>query len=115
MLKKVLFKNKEFYLLEGSNINLLNYEPNREIADFLNNMHSNSFALHPDDNIFLIDFNEVDEATISGNLIGDISGHHAQFLIAPKFLENDPNKVTLGESFKNFKNKIFKNNLLKTG
>ena len=29
-------------------------------------------------------FNEINEATISGNLITDISDHHAQFLITPK-------------------------------
>ena len=63
------------------------------------------------DNIF---FNEINEAAISGNLITDISDHHAQFLVTPKILGNDPNKVTLRRSYKNFNNELFKNDLLKT-
>ena len=106
------------------NINLLNYESNRETADFLNNMHSNSLVTYitlPNritprsktliDNIF---FNKINEAAISGNLITDISDHHAQFFITHKILENDPNKVTLRRSYNNFHNELFKNDLLKT-
>ena len=63
------------------------------------------------DNIF---FNEINEAAISGNLITDISDHHAQFLIICKILGKDPNKVTLRRSYKNFNNELFKNDLLKT-
>ena len=77
------------------NINLLNYEPNRETADFLNNMYSNSLVRYITlptritprsktliDNIF---FSEINEAAVSRNLITDISDHHVQFLITPKF------------------------------
>ena len=52
MLKKVSFENKEVYLMDDFNINLLNYESNQETADFLNNMHSvlylffNWYSLH---------------------------------------------------------------------
>ena len=112
MLEKVSFENKEVFLMGGFNINLLNYESNQETADILNNMHSNSLvpyitlpaSITPRsktliDNIF---FNEINEAAISGNLISDISDHHAQFLITPKILGNDLNKVTLGRSYKNF-------------
>ena len=63
------------------------------------------------DNIF---FNEIDEATIPGNLVTDISDHHAQFLITPKILKNDPNKVTIRRSYKNFNNELFKFDILKT-
>ena len=106
------------------NINLLSCEPKQEIADFLNNMHSNSLVRYITlptciiprsktliDNIF---FNEINEAAIYGNLIIDISDHHAQFLITPKILENDPNKVTLRRFYKNFNNGLFKNDLFKT-
>ena len=44
MLEKVSFKNKEVYLMGDFNINLLSYESNREIADFLNNLLSNSLV-----------------------------------------------------------------------
>ena len=124
MLEKVSFENKEVYLMGDFNINLLNYESNQETADFLNNMHSNSLVPYITlptritprsktliDNIF---FNEINEAALSGNLVTDISDHHAQFLITPKILENNPNKVTLRRSYKNFNNELFKNDLLKT-
>ena len=44
MLEKVSFENKEVYLMGDFNINLLNYKSNRETADFLKNMHSNSLV-----------------------------------------------------------------------
>ena len=125
MLKKVSFENKEVYLIGDFNINILNYELNRETADFLNNIHSNSLVPYITlptritsrsktliDNIF---FNEINDAAISGNLITDVSDHHAQFLMTPKILGNDlTNKVTLRRSYKNFNNELFKNDLLKT-
>ena len=121
MLEKISCENKEFYLMGDFNINLLNYESNQEL---LNNMHSDSLVPYITlptritprsktliDNIF---FNEINEAALSGNLVTDISDHHAQFLITPKILENNPNKVTLRRSYKNFNNELFKNDLLKT-
>ena len=123
VVEKVSFKNKEVYLIRFY-INLLKYESNRETADFLKNMYSNSLVPYITlpiritprsktltDNIF---FSEINEAAISENLITDFSDHHAQFLITPKILENYPNKVTLRRSYKNFNNKLFKNNLIKT-
>ena len=83
VLEKVSFKNKDIYLLGDFNINLLNYESDRHIAHFLNDMYSNSFTSYiilqtritPRsktliDNIFYNNFNE---SIISGNLITDIS------------------------------------------
>ena len=100
MLEKVSFENKEVFLMGDFNINLLSYESNRETADFLNNMHSNSLIPYITlptritprsktltDNIY---FKEINEAPISRNLFTDISDHHAQFLITPKILGNDP-------------------------
>ena len=110
MLEKVSFEKKEVCLMGYFNINLLKYESNRETADFLNNMRSNGPAPYITlpthitprlktltGNIF---FNEVNEAAISGSRITGISDHHAQFLITPKILKNDPNKVALRRSFK---------------
>ena len=121
-----MYKSKELesiFIEIIFNINLLNYESNWETADFLNK-HSNSLVPYITlptcitsrsktliDNIF---FNEINEAALSGNLVTDISDHHAQFLITPKILENNPNKVTLRRSYKNFNNELFKNDLLKT-
>ena len=63
------------------------------------------------DNIF---YNEINEAAISGNVVTEISDHHAQCLITPRILETDLNKVTRRRSFKNFNNGLFKNHFLKT-
>ena len=124
MIEKVSFGIKEVYQMGDFTLNLLNYESNQETADFLNNMHSNSLVPYITlptritprsktliDNIFV---NEINEAALSGNLVTDISDHHAQFLITPKILENNPNTVTLRRSYKNFNNELFKNDLLKT-
>ena len=102
MLEKVSFENKDVYLIGDFHINPLNYESNQETAIFLNNMHSDSLVpyitlstlITPKsktliDNIFFI---EVKEGALSEKLVTDISDHHAQFLITPKILENDPNK-----------------------
>ena len=59
-------------------------------------------------------FNEINKAAISGNLVTDKPDQHAEFLMTPKILENDPNKVKLRRSYKNFNNDLFKNDLLKT-
>ena len=85
-------------------------------------MHSNSLAPYITlptaitprsktliDNIF---FNEINEAALPRNLVTDISGHHAQFLITLKILENNPNKVKLRRSYKNFNNELCRNDLL---
>ena len=63
------------------------------------------------DNIF---FSEINKAALPANLVTDISDHHAQFLITPKILENNPNKATLRRTYKNFNNELFKKDLLKT-
>ena len=110
MLEKVSFENREVYLMGSFNTNLLNYESNRETGDFLNNLHSNSLVRYITmptcitprsktliDNMF---FNKINEAAIYGNLVTDILDHHTRFLITPRILENDPNKVTIRRSFK---------------
>ena len=44
ILEKLSFEKKDVYLLGDFNINLLNYETDRQTALFLDNMHSNSFT-----------------------------------------------------------------------
>ena len=91
-------------------INLLNSKSSWETTDFLNNMHSNSLVFYITlptcikprsktliDNMF---FNEINEPAISGNLVIDISDHHAKFLITPRILENDPIKWHSEDSLK---------------
>ena len=86
ILEKVSFENSDNYILGDFNINLLNYESDRYTAYFLDNMYSNSctpYITLPTritprsktliDNIFYNNFN----ASMSGNLITDISDHLA--------------------------------------
>ena len=73
------------------NINLLNYDSHSETNDFINIMVSNHLLphiLHPTrvtdhsatiiDNIFS---NNLELATLSGNILNNISDHFPQFLI----------------------------------
>ena len=123
-LEKISFENKEVYLMGDFNINHLNYETHHATADFINDLYSNSFVPYITlptritprsktliDNIFL---NEINETITSGNLITDISDHHAQFLITPKILENGPCKKTYKRCFKRFNNELFQNDLMNT-
>ena len=90
ILEKVSFENSDNYILGDFNINLLNCESDRYTACFLDDMDSNSctpYIMLPTritprskiltDNIFYNNFN----ASMSGNLITDISDHLAQFII----------------------------------
>ena len=90
ILEKASFENSDNYILGDFNISLLNYESDRYTAYFLDDMYSNSctpYITLPTcitprskiliDNIFYNNFN----ASMSGNLITDISDHLAQFII----------------------------------
>ena len=46
ILEKISFENKRICLLGDFNINVSNYETGKPAAEFLNNIHSNSFVLY---------------------------------------------------------------------
>ena len=55
-------------------------------------------------------YNNFNESIISVNLIADISDHLAQFIIAPKILQQEPKKI-IYKCFKNLNGNLFENNL----
>ena len=99
LLDKLSEENKQVFLLDYFDINLLNYSDHQPTIEFLDSLTSNFiilYTLQPTritsysktliDNIFSnILFHEV----ISGNITGTISDHLPQFLFAPNLLSKD--------------------------
>ena len=98
MLQKVSKEQKQFFVLEDFNIDLLNHNVHQPTNDFLDSLASNSiipYILQPTrltshsktliDNIFS---NILSSEIISGNLTATISDHLPQFLFAPNILSN---------------------------
>ena len=95
LLEKVSFENKAVVLSGDFNANLLKYDTERDVSDFLDLMYVNTLLpkiTTPSritaksatliDNIFA---NPFDPSFISGNLTISLSDHLAQFLIMPSF------------------------------
>ena len=95
LLKKVSFENKAIVLSGDFNANLLKYDIERDVSDFLDLMYVNTLlpqittlsritakSATPIDNIFA---NQFDPSFISGNLTISLSDHLAQFLMMPSF------------------------------
>ena len=83
-------ENKTVVLLGDFNVDLLRYDQNSNISDFLDLMYSSLLLSHifnPSctttssatliENIFTNNYN----SSVSGNLVNSLSDHHAQFLI----------------------------------
>ena len=98
MLQKVSKEQKQFFVLEDFNINLLNHNVHQPNNDFLDSLASNSiipYILQPTrltsysktliDNIFS---NILSSEIISGNLTANISDNLPQYLFAPNILSN---------------------------
>ena len=84
-------ENKTVVLLGDFNADLLKYDQNSNISDFLDLMYSSLLLLHifspihttspsatPIYNLFT---NNRNSSFVSGNLVNKLSDHHAQFLI----------------------------------
>ena len=111
-------KSKEIVLLGDFNIDLLKYEKDRNITDFLDQMYSTSLVPHITsppgitshsttliDNIFSTN---ISENAISRNIVISISDHLAKFLFLPinQFKTNN-NKNIYQRNFKSFNQQIF--------
>ena len=123
ILEKITNENKEVYIMGDFNINLLNYETNKQTSGFLNNMYENGFSPYINiptritprsktliDNIFT---NKLDEQIISGNITSTMSDHLIQFLIKPKEYNNSNKQLIYRRNFKKFNEEKFKNELQK--
>ena len=91
LIEKLSLENKKIVLLGDFNVDLLNYDSNHDVSDFLDTMHSNLLLPHITsptritaksstliDNIFS---NFFDSSFISDNIVTALSDHHAQFLV----------------------------------
>ena len=105
-------ENKSTILMGDYNINLLQYDTQKDVSDFLDNMYTHSFIPYITsptritktsstliDNIFC---NEVNEGAKSGNLTISLSDHLAQFLILPS--KNSKNNKNIDVYQRNMKN-----------
>ena len=90
LIEKLSLENKKIVLLGHFNVDLLNYDSNHDVSNFLDTMHSNLLyhITSPTritaksstliDNIFS---NFFDSSFTSGNIVTALSDHHAQFLV----------------------------------
>ena len=122
-LKKLEKTNKIISVMGDFNINLLGYESDSDTNDFINTMVSHyllPYILHPtrvtDHSATIIDtgniFSNVCEfETISGNIMAQLAGHFAQFLIMRKtnvqykncsYLQRDYSKFDKDKSIADF-------------
>ena len=92
-LNKITKENKKVVLMGDFNINILKYDTDTTVSDFMDIMYSNTLLpyitgpthITPTsstliDNIF---YNGIDENVLSGNIITSLSDHLGQFLIIP--------------------------------
>ena len=91
LLDTLAFENKDIFLMGDFNINIPQYDNNKDSQEFLDQMHSNfllQYISSPSrvtprsqtliDNIFS---NKIEVESFSGNLTTTISDHYAQFLL----------------------------------
>ena len=116
--EKVISGNKEVILLGDFNIDLLKYDSNKNVSDFLDIIYSTNLVPNITsptrltsrsqtliDNIFS---SIINDDCIAGNLISPISDHHAQFLIIPNYTITQNSKKDLYKrNFKHFSSKKF--------
>ena len=91
LLDTLAFESKDTFLMGDFNINILQYDSNKDSQEFLDKMHSNfllPYIFSPSrvtsrsqtliDNIFS---NKIEVKRSSGNITTTISDHYAQFLL----------------------------------
>ena len=116
--EKLISENKEVIFLGDFNIDILKYDSNKNVSDFLDIIYSSNLLPNITsstrltsrsqtliDNIFS---SVINDDCIAGNLISLISDHHAQFLIIPNYTatQNSKNDV-YKRNFKHFSSRKF--------
>ena len=109
-------ENKAVVFLEDFNADLLKYDKDSNVSDFLDTMDSNLLLLHiayptsvavnSQTLIVNIFSNNYDSSFISGNLVTTLSDHHAQlFLMEFQTKQMDNEKIQMFRDFSKIKNK----------
>ena len=113
LLKKIKHENKLFIIAGDFNYNLLKFENDNHINEFVNNMLGNYFQpciLEPTrytdhskpslvDNIFI---NSVDKKTTSGNIIDKITDHLPNFIILENIINKNSKQKIKIRNYKKF-------------
>ena len=116
--EKSISENKEAILLGDFNIDLLKYDSNKNVSDFLDIIYSTNLVPNITsptrltsrsqtliDNIFT---SIINDDCIAGNLISPISDHHTQFLIILIYtITRNSKKDLCKRNFKHFSSKKF--------
>ena len=124
LLDKLSNENKDIMIMGDFNINLINYNDDKNTGNFLDTMFSHSFLPYVTtptritrntktliDNIY---YNKPLNNIISGNLSSIISDHLIQFLIEPlDFSEKSSKMINRQRCYKNFDKLKFKADLVK--
>ena len=118
LLENLSHENKTIVIMGDFNIDLLKYDTEKDSADFLDSMYGSFLlpyisTLSPvtprsktlTDNIFS---NNIEDGSISGNIVTTISDHYAQFLLLQNLNNKNPTK---GEIYHQDFKKLNKNNL----
>ena len=90
LLDKLAFENKDIFLMGDFNINILQYDKNKDSQEFLHKMHSNFFlpyisspsGVTPRSQTLIGDIfsNKIEVESFSGNIATAISDQYTQFL-----------------------------------
>ena len=116
--EKLISENKEVILLGDFNIDLLKWDSNKNVSDFLDIKYSTNLLPNITsptrltsrsqtliDNIFS---SVINDDCIAGNLISPISHQHAQFLILPNYTITQKSKKDIYKrNFNHFSSKKF--------
>ena len=104
LLEKLSYENKHVMLMGNFNMNLLNYNTNKRITQFVDELYTNSFIPYINlptritnqsetltDNIF---YNKIYPEATAGNITTSISDHLMQFLIEPSPFTSNSEQTT---------------------
>ena len=122
LLDKLICENKTIIIMGDFNADILKYDSDRAIAEFVDLMYSNfllpyicaptritSHSRTLIDNIFS---NNIEEGNISGNIITTISDHYAQILLMKNLTTiKSPSSDIFQHNFKNFNKNLFESDL----
>ena len=118
LLVKANSENREIMLMGDFNTNLLNYESNESVADFLDTMYTHGFLSGPTrltlhsktliDNIF---YSGISNDIQSGNTLTNISDHLSQILFLPSKKNNNTNSDIYECNSKNTDVACFQDNI----
>ena len=114
-------EKKECYISGDFNIDLLKYDTNNNSSEFLNSMSSAGFLpsiLQPtritDDTSTIIDniyTNNVNQSSLSGNILISFADHLTQFISVQKKTNNHKPYDIFKRDFANFDEQSFKNDV----